>query len=91
MGSRGFQKLDGIRVFKFCGSVFPLNPSEALSPLLERRKGQRLAAKPNVQTTSSLCWETPWSLLSLLVAFIPHSHQSLPLKHQGGNGQGNSS
>lgn len=48
MGSWGFQTLAGIRLFEFCGSVFPLNPSEALSSLLERRG--RGAAKPNVET-----------------------------------------
>lgn len=48
MGSWGFQTLAGIRLFKFCESVFPLNPSEALSSLLERRGGS--AEKPSTET-----------------------------------------
>lgn len=48
MGSWGFQTLAGIRLFKFCESVFPLNPSEALSSLLEGRGGS--AAKPSTET-----------------------------------------
>lgn len=44
----GIQTLAGIRLFEFCGSVLPPNPSEALSSLLEGRG--RGTAKPNVET-----------------------------------------